>query len=132
MTVVCVDSITPDPIADLEYFITDPATVINPTYSLTPADCPNELVYSVTLSDLSALPASITFDNTPGSEQISVSEADYSAAGVYTVAVEVTDPKTGLTNNASSFEVKVTCIKSLDIISGPIADILYWINPNQL
>ena len=58
----CVSNITPNPatLADVLYFITDPAEIRTPVYDLSPADCPYLLVLTVTLIDDSPLPASIT------------------------------------------------------------------------
>lgn len=131
LTVSCVRTITPNPLSDVAYWISDPAIIRSPTYALSPAGCPNELVFSVTQADLSTLPASITFDATPGSETISTSELDWLAVGTYSVVVKVTDPKTGLENTDLTFNVVVKCTKSIDIISGTIANIVYEIDLDQ-
>jgi hypothetical protein len=62
---------------------------------LTPAGCPNELVYAVTLANGAPLPGSITFASPP-TPTISVAEADYSLTNVFSVKVVVLDPKTSL------------------------------------
>ena len=95
------------------YYITDPVIPIAiPTYTLTPASCPYELVVtSVTLSDNSALPGSITFD---GTSTVNVQENTFTATGVYRVKVTVQDPKTLITDSTLEFDVTVLCTKSID------------------
>ena len=62
LTVSCVRQIDPTgPLADVTYWITDPAIERLPKFNLTPAGCPNELVYQVTLVDGYPLPSSIVF-----------------------------------------------------------------------
>jgi len=62
LTVSCVQQITfinnVDPIV---YFITDPAIIRTPTYSLTPSTCINELELTVTLIDGTSLPVAISY-----------------------------------------------------------------------
>jgi hypothetical protein len=100
LLVKCVQSISPDSVlAIVLYFITDPVITRTPTYALTPADCPNELVLTVTLSNNSLLPASITYL----APAISIHEMDYARTGTYQVMVVATDPKTGINNSALSF-----------------------------
>jgi hypothetical protein len=78
LTVSCVSSIAPlSTLVDVLYYITDPAINSYPKYVLTPAGCPNELVFSVKLKDGSPLPSSIQFNNTPAAETISVYETNY-------------------------------------------------------
>jgi len=62
LTVSCVTAINNFGfMAPVLYFIADPAIDATiPTYSLTPATCPYELVYSATLLDGSPLPGAIT------------------------------------------------------------------------
>jgi hypothetical protein len=49
LTVSCVRSIVETAVlADVEYFITDTAITLQPTYGLNPAGCPDELTYQVT------------------------------------------------------------------------------------
>ena len=60
LLVTCVSSIAvSSALADVVYFITDPAIIRVPTYNLTPANCLNELELTVTLDDGSPLPATI-------------------------------------------------------------------------
>ena len=62
LLVKCVQSIAPtSALADVLYYITDPAITRTPLYTLTPSDCTNELTLAVTLSDNSPLPVSITW-----------------------------------------------------------------------
>ena len=64
LLVTCVSAIAPSaPLTDVVYYITDPAVTRTPTYSLTPSTCLNELVLTVTLSDGSPLPATISFSS---------------------------------------------------------------------
>ena len=77
---------------DVVYYETDPAITRTPAYSLTPSDCPNELTISVTQSNNSALPSSITYS----AGVISVYASTYFAMINYTIKVLATDPKTGL------------------------------------
>jgi len=80
------------------YYITDPVIKRYPTYNLTPAGCPNELVYTVTLQNASPLPGSITFAG-GATPTISIEEANYALTNVFQVKVSVIDPKTGKTNS---------------------------------
>lgn len=60
LTVSCVSSIAPlAQLTDVIYYITDPAIFSYPKYVLTPAGCPNELIFTVKLQDGSSLPGSI-------------------------------------------------------------------------
>jgi len=69
LVVSCVQAIAPaSALADVVYYISDTAISRTPLYVLTPSGCPNELTYQVTLANGSALPGSILFDSTPGSE----------------------------------------------------------------
>jgi len=52
---------------------------------LTPSGCPNELTYKVTLANGSALPSSILFNSTPGSEKVSVVESNYELTNIFAV-----------------------------------------------
>jgi len=61
-----------------------------------PALCPNELVYTIKMTDNSSLPSAITLDTTPGSETVQVYETDYLKTGIYSISVIVTDPKTSV------------------------------------
>lgn len=71
LTVSCVSSIAPlASLTPVVYYITDPAILTYPKYVLTPAGCPNELVFTVKLSSGSPLPGSIQFDSTPAAEKI--------------------------------------------------------------
>ena len=46
LTISCVRQIDPtEPLSDVTYWITDPEILRLPRYNLTPAGCPNELVY---------------------------------------------------------------------------------------
>ena len=64
LLVTCVQSFAPSSaLTDVVYYITDPAITRTPTYSVTPSTCLNELVLTVTLSDGSPLPATITFSS---------------------------------------------------------------------
>ena len=110
-------------LADVLYYITDPAITLTPLYTLTPSDCTYELTLAVTLSDNSPLPASISYS----APNISVFESNYSMTNVYQVKVIATDPKTGITNSAISFKVTIKCTKSIDLISGAIANFSYRI-----
>jgi hypothetical protein len=75
LLVKCVQSISSSStLADVLYYITDPAIIRTPTYALTPADCLYELVLTVTLSDNSPLPGSIAYS----APSISIYELDYS------------------------------------------------------
>lgn len=95
LVVSCVQSIsTASTLSDVIYYITDPATTRTPAYSLTPSSCPNELVLTVTLSNGSALPASITYS----APNVSVYSTDYAATNVYALKIVATDPKTGIQN----------------------------------
>jgi len=115
-------------LAAVEYWVTDTGITRLPRYNLTPSGCPNELVYEVKQENGSALPSSIQFDNTPGSETITVFTSSYSATGTYSVAVKVTDPKTGLTNTAQKFQVVIKCTKTINISAGTIASFSYQID----
>jgi hypothetical protein len=48
---------------DVEYYITDDAILRNPTVTISPADCQNELTYDVTLANSAPLPSSIVFED---------------------------------------------------------------------
>lgn len=102
------------PLPDVVYFITDPVIERYPTFNLTPAGCPNELVYTVTLQNDTTLPGSITFAH-GGSPTISVEEQDYSLTNVFTVKVVVVDPKTGNTNSDYILKVTVLCAKTIEV-----------------
>jgi hypothetical protein len=96
-----------------------------PIYEIVPAECPFELVIdTVTLSSGESLPAAIRFD---GAETIDVYETDYSATGEYAVMVTVTDPKSKVKNTDVIFSVTIKCTKSVDLVSGAIADFVYQI-----
>ena len=79
-------------LTNVVYYETDPAITRTPTYSLTPSDCPNELTLSVTQSDNSALPSSISYS----AGTITVYASTYFAMINYTVKVVATDPKTSI------------------------------------
>jgi hypothetical protein len=83
----------------------------------------------VTLSDGSPLPSSITYT----APTISVQTNAYALATSYTVKIVATDPKTGLTNSALTFNVVIKCTKSIDVASNPIpASTTYILDPNML
>ena len=104
-----------------------------PAYTLTPSGCPNELTYSVTMSDDSVLPSQFTFTNTPGSEAINVFTTTKTLTGVYTMKVTVTDPKTGIASSSQTFVVTLKCTKSITIVTNPNASTInYKIDPNLL
>ena len=125
----CVRLITPQTTLDrVDYWIAEDPILRLPKYDLSPSTCANELTYEVKQKNGSALPASIRFDSTAGSETITVSTSDYTAEGTYTVVVKVTDPKTGLANAASEFEVVIKCTRSIEIISGSISSYSYKID----
>jgi hypothetical protein len=132
LTISCVRSIAAIlPLADVTYWITDVAILRTPTYQLTPSGCPNELVFEVKQLGGAALPGSIQFDATHGSETISVYEMDYALTAIYDVTVKVTDPKTGLVNTELAFKAVIKCTKTIDLISGSIAGISYEIDLDQ-
>ena len=113
----------------MQYYITDPAILRTPAYSLTPADCTYELVLTVTLSDNSPLPASITY-LVPS---ISVSSAVFASNTSYAVKIVATDPKTGVQNSALTLNVVIKCSKTISIVSNSIpATSIYTLNPNSL
>jgi len=117
LVVSCVQAIAPaSALADVVYHVTDPAIIRTPVYSLTPSSCPNELVLTVTLSDGSSLPASITY-STPN---ISVYSTNYAATNVYALKIVATDPKTGIQNQALTLRVTILCTKSISLLSGAI------------
>lgn len=88
------------------------------------------MVTSVTLSDNSALPGSITFD---GTSTVNVQENTFTATGVYRVKVTVHDPKTLITDSTLEFDVTVLCTKSIAVLTNPIpATIIYTINTSVL
>lgn len=129
LTVSCVQTITiTAPLADVIYYITDPAIERYPTFILDPVGCPNELVYVVTQADDSALPGSVTFADNPGNPIISTQEMDYALTAQYSVKVVVTDPKTGLTNSDYLLAVTVLCTKTIDINTNQVADFSYKID----
>jgi len=127
--VKCVLSIAPQAaLTDVLYFITDPAITRTPAYNLTPADCPYELVVTVTLSDNSSLPPSITYT----AMTISVQTNTYALATSYAVKIVATDPKSGVINSLT-FNVVIKCTKSIDVASNPIpASTTYILDPNVL
>ena len=127
LTVSCVQQITViNDILPLIYFITDePIVVPLPIYEIIPAECPFELfIKAVTLSNGDSLPAAIRFD---GAEFIDIFETDYSATGEYAVMVTVSDPKSKVQNTDVIFSVIIKCSKSIDLVSGAIADFVYQI-----
>jgi len=128
--VKCVLSIAPQAaLTDVLYFITDPAITRTPAYNLTPSNCPYELVLTVTLSDGSPLPSSITYT----APTISVQTNAYALATSYTVKIVATDPKTGLTNSALTFNVVIKCTKSITVSANSIpATTTYTLDPNVL
>lgn len=129
LIISCVRAIAPTaPLADVTYWITDTAITRQPVFQLTPAGCPNELVFEVFSTGGTLLPGSITFNPTYGLETISVFEMDYALTAVYQIAVKVTDPKTGLANTSLGFQVTIKCTKTIDLISGSITGILYEID----
>jgi hypothetical protein len=83
------------------------------------------LTYVVTLANGSALPGSIVFNSTPGSETISVFESNYALTNIYAVKIVVTDPKTGITNNVMTLNVTIKCIKQIDINTNAVANFNY-------
>jgi hypothetical protein len=57
----------------------------------------------------------------------------YEPENIYTVKVLATDPKTGITNPAVTFQVTVRCTKSIDVSTNPIPDtVTYNLDPNNL
>ena len=127
LTVSCVQQITViNDILPLIYFITDdPINVLLPFYEIIPAECPFELfIEAVTLSNGDSLPAAIRFD---GVEFIDIFETDYSATGEYAVMVTVSDPNSKVKNTDVIFSVTIKCTKSIDLVSGAIADFVYQI-----
>jgi hypothetical protein len=96
-----------------------------PLYFLTPSGCPNELTYVVTLENGSTLPGSILFNNTPGSEKISVFESNYALTNFFAVKIVVTDPKTGVINSDLSLNVTIKCVKTIDINTNAISNFNY-------
>ena len=78
----------------------------------------------MTLSNGDSLPAAIRFD---GVEFIDIFETDYSATGEYAVMVTVSDPKSKVQNTDVIFSVIIKCSKSIDLVSGAIADFVYQI-----
>jgi len=84
LTISCVRVIAPTAtLNDVNYWITDSAIAREPVFELTPAGCPNELVFEVTQTGGVPLPGSITFDSTYGLEKIIVFETDYALTAVY-------------------------------------------------
>jgi hypothetical protein len=127
--VSCVQSITPAaPLVNVTYYITDSAILRYPQYVLSPSGCPNELVYDVTLQNLSPLPSSIQFLN--ATKTISVYETNYALVANYSVMISVTDPKTGLSNSALTLFAFIKCTRSVIILSGSISSISYQIDLN--
>jgi hypothetical protein len=108
-------------VSQIIYFINDdPIAVSLPIYEIIPADCPNELFISaVTLSNGNILPAAVRFD---GLATVDIFETNHSATGYYAVMVTVTDPKSKIKNTDLIFSVTVKCTKSIDFVSGAIAD----------
>lgn len=49
LTVKCVQSLAPQPIANVVYYLSETAITKTATYSLTPSDCVNELTYKVVI-----------------------------------------------------------------------------------
>ena len=98
LLVTCVTAVTPSiSMAPITYFIGDTSIgTLIPAYTLTPPGCPNELTYSVTMSNNSVLPSQFTFTNNVGSKTINVFTTTKTLTGVYTMKVTVTDPKTGI------------------------------------
>ena len=94
-------------------------------YVLTPSGCPNELIYLVTLTNGSALPGSIVFDSTPGSEKISVFESNYALTNIFSVKIVVTYPKSGIINNEIMLKVTIICVKQIDINSNSVGNFNY-------
>ena len=94
-------------------------------YVLTPSGCPNELTYLVTLANGSALPGSIVFDSTPGSEKISVFESNYALTNIFSVKIVVTDQKSGIINNEMTLKVTIKCVRQIDINSNSVANFNY-------
>jgi hypothetical protein len=115
------------PLSSVVYYITDLAIKRYPTYNLTPAGCPNELVYTVTLQNDSALPGSITFTS-GASPTISIEESNYALTNVYQVKVSVIDPKTGKTNSDHSLSVNILCTKTIEIAQDAVVDFSYLID----
>jgi len=129
LVVSCVQQINiPAALTDVEYFITDAAILRYPTFILTPADCPNELVYVVTRHNDLVLPGSIVYNNNRNNPIISVEEQNYALTGGYKVKVVVTDPKTSITNAEYLFKVTIKCTKTIEISSGTILDFNYRID----
>jgi hypothetical protein len=83
------------------------------------------LTYVVTLANGSALPGSIVFNSTPGSETISVFESNYALTNIFAVKIVVTDPKTGITDSDLTLNVIIKCIKTIDIKTNAVANFNY-------
>jgi len=106
LLVKCVLSIAPSGLlTDVVYYITMPAELRTPLYQLTPADCPYELVLTVTQIDNSPLPGSITYT----APSISTYETNYALTNIYQLKIVATDPKTGLTNSSLTMKVTIKC-----------------------
>ena len=117
-------TITPvAPLADVTYYITDPTETRNHAYTLFPADCPFELTFVVSLLNDDPLPATITYSE----PTISVYSTVFAAETSYVVKVVATDPKTGITNSDTTLNVVIKCTKTVDLVSGAIADFSYQI-----
>jgi len=115
------------PLSSVVYYITDLAIKRYPTYNLTPAGCPNELVYTVTLQNDSPLPGSITFTS-GANPTISVEETNYALTNVFQVKVYVIDPKTGKTNSDHSLSVTILCTKTIEIAQDAVVNFSYRID----
>jgi hypothetical protein len=129
LQVNCVTAITPSPaLGTVTYYITDTATTITPTYSLTPSGCPNLLTFTVTQADNSALPSSITYS----SGTISIHSNTFSDTGSYSIKVVARDPGTGVTNQ-ETFSVVIKCTKTVSVQTNTIpASTTYALDPNNL
>lgn len=124
LLVKCVSGINPaGALTNVIYHITDPAITRTPVYTLVPADCPYELTIAATLSDGSPLPAPLTM----APPTLSVFEANYANTATYVVRFTATDPKSGVTNSVVTVNVTILCTKTVDLISGAIANFSYQI-----
>ena len=85
--------------------MSDAAITRTPVFTLTPADCPYELVLTVTQIDNSPLPGSITYT----APSISTYETNYALTNIYQLKIVATDPKTGLTNSSLTMKVTIKC-----------------------
>jgi hypothetical protein len=65
------------------------------------------------------------FNNTPGSEHISVFESNYALTNIYAIKIVATDPKTGVTNSDLNLNVTINCVKKIDINANFVVNFSY-------